>query len=191
MSVARFIMPTLIRQKPSQECRKTDKTLAEGITAELPIRGQMILEAISATNGAFTTVEDTDIKTGLATLAAKGIYVEPTSAVVVKAYQKFLQAGIITSGDQVVSILTGIGLKSEFLNIGFLRRFRKRSMQQRRMRLLRRGTPKLQTPPHRTVRKVMGFCADSENAACNNGACDSTERHSEITDPTSPNRKES
>ncbi len=93
---------------------QTDKTLAEGITAELPIRGQMILEAISATNGAFTTVEDTDIKTGLATLAAKGIYVEPTSAVVVKAYQKFLQAGIITSGDQVVSILTGIGLKASF-----------------------------------------------------------------------------
>ncbi len=93
---------------------QTDKTLAEGITAELPIRGQMILEAISTTNGAFTTVDDTDIKTGLATLATKGIYVEPTSAVVVKAYQKFLQAGIITSGDQVVSILTGIGLKASF-----------------------------------------------------------------------------
>ena len=91
---------------------QTDKTLAEGITAELPIRGHMILEAISATNGAFITVDDTDIKTGLTILAAKGIYVEPTSAVVVKAYQKFSQAGIITSGDQVVSILTGIGLKA-------------------------------------------------------------------------------
>ena len=91
---------------------QTGKTLAEGITAELPIRGQMILEAIRATNGAFTTVDDTDIKTGFAILAAKGMYVEPTSAVVIKAYQKFQQAGIITSGDQVVSILTGIGLKA-------------------------------------------------------------------------------
>ena len=91
---------------------QTDKTLAEGITAELPIRGQMILEAIRATNGAFTIVDDTDIKTGFAILAVKGMYVEPTSAVVVKAYQKFRQAGIITSGDQVVSILTGIGLKA-------------------------------------------------------------------------------
>ena len=91
---------------------QANKTLAEGITAELPIRGHMILEAISSTNGAFITVDDTDIKTGLTMLAAKGIYVEPTSAVVVKAYQKFLQAGIITSGDQVVSILTGIGLKA-------------------------------------------------------------------------------
>ena len=94
--------------------QQVDKTLAEGITAELPIRGQMILEAIRATNGAFTTVDDTDIKTGFAILAAKGMYVEPTSAVVVKAYQKFIQAGIITSGDQVVSILTGIGLKANF-----------------------------------------------------------------------------
>ncbi|MCG9130531.1 threonine synthase [Candidatus Poribacteria bacterium] len=91
---------------------QANKTLAEGITAELPIRGHMILEAISATNGAFITVDDTDIKTGLTMLAAKGIYVEPTSAVVVKAYQKFLQAGIVTLGDQVVSILTGIGLKA-------------------------------------------------------------------------------
>ena len=88
------------------------KTLAEGITAELPIRGEMILEAIDATNGAFTTVNDTDIKTGLAMLAGKGIYVEPTSAVVVKGYQKFQEAGIINTGDLVVSILTGIGLKA-------------------------------------------------------------------------------
>ena len=88
------------------------ETLAEGITAELPIRGEMILEAIGATNGAFTTVDDTDIKTGLALLAAKGIYVEPTSAVVVKGYQKFRETGIISTNDLVVSILTGIGLKA-------------------------------------------------------------------------------
>lgn len=91
---------------------QTEKTLAEGITAELPIRGRLILEAITATNGAFATVNDEDIKIGLRILAEKGIYVEPTSAVVVEAYQKFREEGIITSGDQVVSILTGIGLKA-------------------------------------------------------------------------------
>jgi len=90
---------------------QTGITLAEGITAELPIRGQRILETLATTNGAFTTVNDEDIKAGLTTLAAKGIYVEPTSAVVVEAYQKFRETGVITSGAQVVSILTGIGLK--------------------------------------------------------------------------------
>ena len=91
---------------------QTGKTLAEGTTAELPIRGQMILEALSTTDGAFTIVDNTDIKTGLEILSAKGIYVEPTSAVVVKGYQKFQETGIINTGDLVVSILTGIGLKA-------------------------------------------------------------------------------
>ena len=91
---------------------QTQKTLAEGITAELPIRGDTLLEALRSTNGAFTTVDDSDVKSGIKTLATKGIYVEPTSAVVVKAYKKFQQANIIQTGDLTVSILTGIGLKA-------------------------------------------------------------------------------
>ena len=93
---------------------QTGKTLAEGTTAELPIRGNNILEALRATNGAFTTVDNTDIKIGLDILSTKGIYVEPTSAVVVRGYQKFRETGIINTGDRVVSILTGIGLKASF-----------------------------------------------------------------------------
>ena len=92
--------------------KQTGDTLAEGITAELPIRGDNILEALHSTNGAFTTVNCTDIEDGMKTLAAKGIYVEPTSAVIVKAYQKFKESGIIKEGDLTVSILTGIGLKA-------------------------------------------------------------------------------
>ena len=91
---------------------QTAPTLAEGITAELPIRTRHILDTIRYTNGAFTTVDDIDIKAGQKTLAEKGIYVEPTSAVVIKAYQKFQQEGIINSGDTTVSILTGSGLKA-------------------------------------------------------------------------------
>ena len=90
---------------------QTAPTLAEGITAELPIRAHQILDTIRNTNGAFTTVNDTDIRAGQKELAEKGIYVEPTSAVIIKAYQKFQQEGIIKSGDTTVSILTGSGLK--------------------------------------------------------------------------------
>ena len=92
--------------------RQTAGTLAEGITAELPIRGDAILEAVRFTRGAFTTVNDTEITEGRKTLAAKGIDVEPTSAVVVKAYRKFQETGVIQDGDMTVSILTGIGLKA-------------------------------------------------------------------------------
>ena len=87
-------------------------TLADGITAERPIRAEMILQAIRYTNGAVTTVDDADIKHGMKTLAEKGIYVEPTSAVITKGYETFKQQGIIQEGDVTVSILTGSGLKS-------------------------------------------------------------------------------
>ena len=92
--------------------KQTGETLAEGITAELPIRGDIILEALRFTNGAFTTINDGEVASGIQTLANKGIYVEPTSAVVIKAYQKFQEANIIQDGDLTVSILTGTGLKA-------------------------------------------------------------------------------
>ncbi len=98
--------PTITRMS------QTAPTLAEGITAELPIRADQILDTIRNTNGAFTTVNDTDIRTGQKELAERGIYVEPTSAVIIKAYQKFQQEGIINSGGTTVSILTGSGLKA-------------------------------------------------------------------------------
>ena len=91
---------------------QTARTLAEGTTAELPIRCEMILHAIRWTDGAFATVDDEDILAGMKTLAEQGIYVEPTSAVVVKAYEKFREQGIISGDDVTVSILTGSGLKS-------------------------------------------------------------------------------
>ena len=96
--------------------RQTNPTLAEGITAELPVRGQMILDAIHYTNGAFTIVDDAEIQAGIETLATRGIYVEPTSAVVVKGYEKFREAGIIGEGETTVSVLTGIGLKAKPIN---------------------------------------------------------------------------
>ena len=91
---------------------QTSETLAEGITSELPIRAQMIMEAIRETRGAFTTVDEAEIKAGIKILAAKGIYVEPTSAVVVKGFEKFVTDRIIHEGELTVSILTGSGLKA-------------------------------------------------------------------------------
>lgn len=87
-------------------------TLAEGITSEAPIRGDTIMRALRETNGAVTIVDEREIESGIKALAAKGIYVEPTSAVIVKAFDKFVKSGIIGVGDVTVSILTGSGLKA-------------------------------------------------------------------------------
>ena len=91
---------------------QTHETLAEGITSEAPIRGDTIMEALRETNGAITTVNEAEIEIGIKALASKGIYVEPTSAVIVKAFDKFVESGIIGAGDVTVSILTGSGLKA-------------------------------------------------------------------------------
>ena len=53
------------------------------------------MEARRKTNGAFTIVSEEEIKSGVKILAARGVYVEPTSAVVVKAFDKFVEEGII------------------------------------------------------------------------------------------------
>ena len=70
------------------------------------------MRALRETNGAITIVDEAEIESGIKTLASKGIYVEPTSAVIVKAFDKFVESGIIGAGDITVSILTGSGLKA-------------------------------------------------------------------------------
>ncbi|MCZ6677284.1 MAG: threonine synthase [Candidatus Poribacteria bacterium] len=100
------------KQSQIERSPQTYETLAEGITSELPIRAEAIINAIRETNGAFTIVDEEEIKAGIKILAAKGIYIEPTSAVIVKAFDKFVAGGIIREGDLTVSILTGSGLKA-------------------------------------------------------------------------------
>ena len=91
---------------------QTYETLAEGITSEAPIRGDTIMRALRETNGAVTIVDEGEIESGIKALASEGIYVEPTSAVIVKAFDKFVESGTISAGDVTVSILTGSGLKA-------------------------------------------------------------------------------
>ena len=91
---------------------QTYETLAEGITSEAPIRGDTIMQVLRETDGAITVVDEAEIEYGIKALASKGIYVEPTSAVIVKAFDKFVESGIIRAGDITVSILTGSGLKA-------------------------------------------------------------------------------
>jgi threonine synthase len=88
------------------------QTIAEGICSEKPIRDKLILKALNETNGAFTTVSDNEIIKGTKSLASQGLYVEPTSAVVLPAVDKFYNNNIINHDQIIVIILTGSGLKS-------------------------------------------------------------------------------
>lgn len=84
-------------------------TYAEGIACTNPIRGEQILEALWQTDGEVIKVSEEEIAKGISILAQKGIYVEPTSAVVVGALKKSLK---VEEGKTNVIILTGSGLKT-------------------------------------------------------------------------------
>ena len=84
-------------------------TYAEGIACLNPIRGEQILKVLWQTDGEVIKVSEEEIAEGINTLAQKGIYVEPTSAVVVGALNKSLK---VEEGKTNVVILTGSGLKT-------------------------------------------------------------------------------
>jgi threonine synthase len=87
-------------------------TLAEGIALPRPVRGRLLLQALRETNGGVAAVSEEDICGGLILLGRLGICVEPTSAVVMKAFEQLEDAGLIQPHEQVVLVLSGFGLKA-------------------------------------------------------------------------------
>jgi threonine synthase len=73
-------------------------TLAEGIAIAAPARGQQILAAIRATDGAIITVSETEIEHAQITLAAQGLFVEPTSAAPYAGFLAAINAHQIETG---------------------------------------------------------------------------------------------
>jgi threonine synthase len=87
-------------------------TLAEGIALPRPVRGAMLLRALRETGGGVAAVSEEEIREGLHTLGRRGICVEPTSAVVLKALEHLEDAGTVHADEQVVLVLSGFGLKA-------------------------------------------------------------------------------
>lgn len=86
------------------------ETIAEGICIAKPSRGEAVLNAIRATDGAVVVVDDAEIRSARAVLARVGLYVEPTSATVAAAIVKLNK--VIDPQQSTVMALTGSGLKS-------------------------------------------------------------------------------
>jgi threonine synthase len=87
-------------------------TLAEGIALPGPVRGALLLQALRETKGGVAAVSEAEIREGLVILGRRGICVEPTSAVVVKALEHLEDAGTVRVDEQVVLVLSGFGLKA-------------------------------------------------------------------------------
>lgn len=86
-------------------------TVAEGVAITNPVRGKRLLEALRETNGKVLSIKEEDILRARKTLANKGFYIEPTSALAVAGFHQIRDE--IKPGEQVVIPLTGSGLKGE------------------------------------------------------------------------------
>ena len=84
------------------------ETVTEGIRIKNPIRGDEVLEAIRFTNGRLYIVEEDEILDAGNSLAQRGFWIEPTSAVVEAAMKKY----IAELQPPIVAILTGSGYKT-------------------------------------------------------------------------------
>ena len=84
------------------------ETLAEGVRVQSPLRGDQALQMVRSSGGTLVAVDEPDILPGQRALAERGLYVEPTAAIVWKALET-LSAEL---PEPIVVILTGSGLKT-------------------------------------------------------------------------------
>ena len=87
-------------------------TIAEGAAIVNPVRLAETVEAVRRSGGAAVAVSEPQIRAAVRTLAARGLYAEPTSAVAVAALDHFTADGTVAPDETTVVVLTGSGLKS-------------------------------------------------------------------------------
>ncbi|MDR2899678.1 MAG: pyridoxal-phosphate dependent enzyme [Clostridiales bacterium] len=87
-------------------------TLAEGTSIAKPVKAEEIIEGIKFSRGAMVSVTEAELKPALLKANAKGIYVEPTSAIAFAALDKLMSGNCFDEHDEVVVIASGNGLKA-------------------------------------------------------------------------------
>ncbi|MFQ6118109.1 MAG: threonine synthase, partial [Candidatus Bipolaricaulia bacterium] len=88
------------------------ETVAEGVRIARPVHSREVLAAIRETEGLALAVTEEEIIEARSALAHRGLFVEPTSAVVIAGLRHLIEQGAIRTGELTVGPLTGSGLKS-------------------------------------------------------------------------------
>ena len=87
-------------------------SLADSINVGRPADGRRALRALAGTGGAAFAVPDDELGQATGRLAAaSGVFAEPAAATVLGGLITAIGAGVVGSGDEVVLIVTGSGLK--------------------------------------------------------------------------------
>jgi threonine synthase len=87
-------------------------TVADSISADLPLDGVRAVRAVRKTGGAYLTVSDDEILAAIPELArGEAIFVEPAASAAYAGLKKAVAQGLVKSDEHVVVMLTGNGLK--------------------------------------------------------------------------------
>ncbi|MCA9595826.1 MAG: threonine synthase [Myxococcales bacterium] len=87
-------------------------TLADSIAAGKPADGPRALRAVRDTEGAFVIVSDDEILAAIAALGADAaVFAEPAAAAAYAGLERARVGGIVPAGAEVVTLVTGNGLK--------------------------------------------------------------------------------
>jgi threonine synthase len=87
------------------------KTIADSISVDLPRDGVRAVRAARETGGRFILVSDAEILQAIAALGGQGIFAEPAGATAYAGLVRAVREKIIKTGDPVLVINTGSGLK--------------------------------------------------------------------------------
>ena len=91
---------------------KEGKTVAGGVRIGRPVRGEQVLEALTASDGTAVAVSDEELLCHHRVLAqTEGIFAEPTSCVALAGLCRFCKSKEIGHDETVVVPITGFGLK--------------------------------------------------------------------------------
>lgn len=91
---------------------KTVTSIADALVSVNPPLLELMAEQLREVNGAAVVVEENEMLHAFKELAAKGFFVEPSSAVAYAAYKKQFKEKEIRNEDKAVIVLTGSGLKT-------------------------------------------------------------------------------
>lgn len=97
---------------PGYRGEKPSKILADGIAIPNPPRRYQIAYRLKETHGDIVVVNNREIIEALYRLARWGLFVEPTSATALAAFEKLKENNIIERGERILLPLTGFGLKA-------------------------------------------------------------------------------
>lgn len=87
-------------------------TVADSISADIPLDGVRAVRAVRETGGAYLTVSDEEILAAIPELArGAGVFSEPAGSAAYAGLKKAVSAGMVDPDETIVCMITGNGLK--------------------------------------------------------------------------------